>query len=245
MLPIAVGAILYGGLPYFLLVVLMAGLILFEWDNICEGRTPWLLFAVQVAGLLAAAYATSEAISPKGEWVAAYVAVLLLVAWRSGASLVWGLVGLLYAVLPGVGLIYLRHYEEQGGLIVLWMMIIVWSMDTGAYFAGKKIGGPKLAPRISPKKTWAGLIGGMVFAGITGTLAAYVMAFTPLLMMAVAACLMALWSQVGDLVESALKRHFNVKDSGAIIPGHGGVMDRVDGIIFVAPVVAAYYYFML
>ena len=145
-------------------------------------------------------------------------------------------------------MIWLRETVELGGFIVLWCMIIVWSMDTGAYFAGKNIGGPKLAPRISPNKTWAGLVGGALTAVITGLIAGYYFDLAAVHVVwtwqwgiPIAAGL-AIWSQIGDLFESALKRHFAVKDSGAIIPGHGGIMDRVDGVVFAAPVVALFLY---
>ncbi|VAW05872.1 Phosphatidate cytidylyltransferase, partial [hydrothermal vent metagenome] len=157
----------------------------------------------------------------------------------------FALLGLGYALLPAASLLWLRAASDQGGWVVLWMMIIVWSMDTGAYFAGKNIGGPKMAPRISPNKTWAGLIGGTVTAVILGAVAAYYFGFrVNFLILLPLAALLAIWSQIGDLAESALKRHFKVKDSGAIIPGHGGIMDRVDGVIFAAPAIALFLYLL-
>ena len=128
--------------------------------------------------------------------------------------------------------------ESYGWQSVIWLLLIIWAVDIGAYFAGKTIGGPKLAPRISPKKTWAGLIGGTATAGLVSWLAggALEVANDPVLLLAGVG--LGLWSQVGDLIVSQVKRHFGVKDSGAIIPGHGGVLDRIDSLLFTLPVMA-------
>jgi phosphatidate cytidylyltransferase len=128
---------------------------------------------------------------------------------------------------------------DHGLLTVLWLMMMVWACDTGAYFAGRTIGGPKLLPSVSPKKTWAGLIGGMVAAALVGAaMAAWSGLADPVILAAVSAAVAA-FSQVGDLSESAFKRHFGVKDSGDVIPGHGGVLDRVDGLLFAIIIVVA------
>jgi phosphatidate cytidylyltransferase len=139
-------------------------------------------------------------------------------------------IGLLYIGLACLGVIYLR---EQGGLILaLWVFVTVWATDCGAYFAGRAIGGPKLAPRFSPNKTWAGLAGGMVCAGLAAA-AFFVWAGLPLWIIPLSAGL-AVLAQLGDLLESWLKRRAGVKDSSNLIPGHGGVLDRLDGLLPVA-----------
>ncbi|WP_395832439.1 phosphatidate cytidylyltransferase, partial [Elstera sp.] len=120
-----------------------------------------------------------------------------------------------------------------GREMVLWLRGVVWATDTGAYFVGRMIGGPRLAPTISPNKTWAGLIGGMAAAGGIGALiGTSVGGSGPLLALLGAG--LAVVAQTGDLAESALKRHAGVKDSGRMIPGHGGILDRVDGLMPVA-----------
>lgn len=143
--------------------------------------------------------------------------------------------GLLYAGFPVMALLYLR-LQDAGLLLALWCMALVWATDIGAYFAGRSIGGPKLAPAISPNKTWAGLGGGVVAALLLG-LALYRWFDLPWLL-ALASAPLAVLAQIGDLFESGLKRQAGVKDSGRLIPGHGGVMDRVDGLVTVAPVAA-------
>ena len=125
--------------------------------------------------------------------------------------------------------------------MVFWLLAVVWATDIGAYFAGRGIGGPKLAPSISPNKTWAGLIGGALSAGLVGTLAAG-LTDSDATLLVVGGMILAVVAQGGDLLESWCKRHFGVKDSSHIIPGHGGILDRVDGLLAVLPVVFLYYW---
>lgn len=157
--------------------------------------------------------------------------------WSSN-PLLWGAVGLLYIGLPCLALIWLRDQSGHGRHIVFWLFCVVWATDTGAYFAGRAIGGPKLIPSISPNKTWAGLLGGMVCASFVGGLVAAINPVLPAFALAGFASLVAVVSQAGDFTESGIKRSFGVKDASQIIPGHGGVLDRLDGLLFAAPFVA-------
>ena len=127
----------------------------------------------------------------------------------------------------------------NGLAIILWLLAVIWATDIGAYFAGRGIGGPKLAPRISPKKTWAGLAGGMIAAGAVGATAAIVLDWPNAPGVILFSIGLAVIAQGGDLMESAIKRAFKVKDSGSLIPGHGGLLDRLDGLMTAAPSVAA------
>jgi phosphatidate cytidylyltransferase len=140
-----------------------------------------------------------------------------------------------------VALIWLRG-DAQGGLAaILWLMASVWATDTGAYFAGRLIGGPKLAPRLSPNKTWAGLTGAMVAAALVGWAAALLVPQgPPARVLAAAGAGLAIVAQAGDLLESWIKRHFGAKDSSRLIPGHGGLFDRVDGLLTAAVALAAF-----
>lgn len=146
----------------------------------------------------------------------------------------WLIVGGIYLALPCGALIWLRGDDIPGMMTIFWLLAVVWSADSGAFAAGRIIGGPKLAPRISPKKTWAGFLGGVALAGGVASVFAFIWdgqwtaQALPLALWGVA---VAVASQIGDLVESAAKRHFGVKDSSALIPGHGGVLDRVDALI--------------
>jgi phosphatidate cytidylyltransferase len=130
--------------------------------------------------------------------------------------------------------ILLRNDESFGIMAVYWLLFVVWGADTLAYFAGRRIGGPKLLPAISPRKTWAGLAGAIVGGILCSILFALAVDLEGILWLAGVGALLALVEQAGDLFESALKRKAGVKDSGALIPGHGGMLDRVDGLVAAA-----------
>jgi phosphatidate cytidylyltransferase len=125
--------------------------------------------------------------------------------------------------------LWLRSDFERA--LVIWLIAVVWATDTGAYLVGRKLGGPKLAPAISPGKTWSGLAGGVGAAALTGLVAAKLHDDGRVVTLVAASMVLALVAQVGDLFESGLKRRFGAKDSSNLIPGHGGVLDRVDGIL--------------
>lgn len=144
----------------------------------------------------------------------------------------WRALGVAYVTLFGASLLYLRSLDNGFG-IVIFTLLVVWATDIAAYFSGKLIGGPKLLPRVSPNKTWAGLAGGMVAAAFVGGFASVFVPTVTLMQMMFFGALLAVVSQAGDFYESWVKRQFDVKDSGSLIPGHGGVMDRVDGLVTV------------
>jgi len=157
----------------------------------------------------------------------------------------WHLGGLIYIILPCVCLALLRQidtpHDDTGLRLTFSLLVMVWGTDIGAYIAGRIIGGPKIAPKISPNKTWAGLFGGMILAAIaTGALSHYYE--TPIIPHMILAAAIAIIAQTGDFFESWVKRRFGVKDSSNIIPGHGGLLDRLDGLLFAAPVVLAVWY---
>lgn len=149
--------------------------------------------------------------------------------------------GTVYILLPSVALIWLRGDSDEGRLIVIWMLLVVWASDIGAYFAGRAIGGPKMAPRLSPNKTWSGLGGGVLLAVLTSALVANFSGQAEALQLALFGGVLAVVGQIGDVFESSIKRRYNKKDSGVLIPGHGGVLDRLDSLLFVAPVIALFY----
>jgi phosphatidate cytidylyltransferase len=157
-------------------------------------------------------------------------AVADLVAGRPRV-VVWGVLGGTYFGAAGLGFLYLRAMEPQGFNTALWVFLVVAAADVGGYFAGRLIGGPKLWPSVSPKKTWAGAGGGIVLAVVAGALFSWASAGTFFVQVGLVSAAAAVVSQGGDLAESALKRHFGVKDSGRVLPGHGGAMDRFDGLV--------------
>jgi phosphatidate cytidylyltransferase len=160
---------------------------------------------------------------------------LALAAARGSRSRVWAATGFLYAAVLTLVPPVVRDDPGLGLVALLWMFAVVWATDIAAYFTGRRLGGPKLWPRVSPKKTWSGFGGGLaagVLAGLAVALSAERLGWTPLFGWPAVAALSAaasVASQIGDLGESALKRGCDVKDSSHLIPGHGGVMDRVDG----------------
>ena len=155
-----------------------------------------------------------------------------------GWGFAWNAAGFVYALLPAIALLWIRERDLDDGLaLVVWVFIVTWATDIGGYFVGKKFGRRKLAPAISPNKTVEGLFGGVVGAALFGGLWAWATGLgTSLYLLAP---LFAIAAQGGDLFESALKRRAGVKDSGNWLPGHGGLLDRLDGLIPVAILTAA------
>ncbi len=148
----------------------------------------------------------------------------------------WRILGLIYIILPSGSLVYIRN-AANGADIVLWLFLVVWATDIAGLIVGKTVKGPKLAPSISPNKTWSGLIGGVLASMFVGLLSSVIFKESASFFIILSGIL-AIVEQASDLVESKFKRTFGVKDSGNIIPGHGGIMDRVDGLTLTAPVVA-------
>ena len=163
----------------------------------------------------------------------------MLASW--GAA--WKVYGFFYCLLPAISLLLIREQAELAGLgrgpdLLIWVFLVVWSTDIGAYFAGRAIGGPKLAPSISPNKTIAGLVGGVASAAILAGAWANLVKLPAMLLWL--APLFAVAAQLGDLFESGLKRRAGVKDSGTWLPGHGGLLDRLDGLVPVAMLTAGF-----
>jgi phosphatidate cytidylyltransferase len=161
---------------------------------------------------------------------------LVVVALLTPEQRNWSALGFIYAAVAEIASVLLRLDPVKGFAALVFVLVIVWVTDSGGYFAGRGIGGPKLWPRVSPKKTWAGAAGGFVASlAVAGAFAALDLGKAgPLLMIS---GVLSVVSQLGDLFESAVKRRFGVKDSSQIIPGHGGLLDRLDG--FVAAVAMA------
>ncbi|MFO1080714.1 MAG: phosphatidate cytidylyltransferase [Reyranellaceae bacterium] len=138
-----------------------------------------------------------------------------------------------YALAAVLALLWLRHQPNGGRETILWIVACVWATDIGAYFVGRTAGGSKLAPRISPGKTWSGLVGGMAWSAVASAVMGYVFGLGDTVSLALIGAVLAVVAQIGDLLESAAKRRAGVKDSGTLIPGHGGLLDRVDGLVAV------------
>jgi phosphatidate cytidylyltransferase len=191
--------------------------------------------AVLIAAALVASFAGGNVFA----YAVAAVATAMFYEWTRivrGWGAAWYASGFIYALLPALALLWIRERDAHGLELLLWVFLVTWSTDIGAYFVGRAIGKHKLAPSISPGKTVEGLFGGMAVAAFVGS--AWVLGMglgTPLLLLAP---LFAVAAQAGDLFESGMKRRAGVKDSGTWLPGHGGVLDRLDGLVPVAVLTA-------
>lgn len=239
LIPVALAAV-FLGVPFFDALVLVVGLLMaWEWSRLCGGGTLPLAGIVAIGATGAAVLAVSLLGADRALLVVLVGALVTAgVALATRASPAWQALGALYAGLPCVGILWLRSDPVHGLTSILWLLVLVWAIDTGAYAAGRTIGGPKLAPVISPKKTWSGLAGGVVSGLVVGGVAGLVIDGAVPVLLAVVSAVLALVAQAGDLAESALKRHFGVKDSSNLIPGHGGILDRIDGLVAVIMVAA-------
>ncbi|HUL05681.1 MAG TPA: phosphatidate cytidylyltransferase [Candidatus Acidoferrum sp.] len=232
----------YLGPPVWdVLVAVMGALMAWEWARLCDGGRLSRVGASSIAiSPLAVAVGLLSGIVPALVLVGASGVLIGLAARLDGArNPLWLGAGVGYVGLPCLAMAWLRALPGDGLLTLLWVLALVWATDTGAYIAGRGIGGPKLAPRISPNKTWAGLVGGVVAAAAVGVAAALLVQNVAAWFAVFGSAALAVVEQAGDLLESAVKRHFGVKDSSRLIPGHGGVLDRVDGLLAVSLAVAA------
>jgi phosphatidate cytidylyltransferase len=240
LVPLALALVVLGSPSWDVFVALFGAVMAWEWTRICNQGRLGLAGFVTIAAVLTAIAAAAAALYQAAFLILIAGGLFGTVVSRLGGETAasWQGLGAVYVGVPCISILWVRS-ELDGGLeTLLWVLALVWATDTGAYIAGRRIGGAKLAPRISPNKTWAGLGGGIVAAALVG-LAAALWLDTPSvwLLLGVSAAL-AVVEQVGDLAESAFKRRFGVKDSSDIIPGHGGVLDRVDGLLAVIVAVA-------
>lgn len=234
--PLVLLAVYAGGWVFGLFITLIVALGLREWLRLVAPDAP-LRVLVFAHGALLFSMATGIFLTPQlGGMVAAFLTlVLFLFAARDHEETSLRVaVGIPYMAGSGLALLYLRVTPVIGMGLLYYLLAVVWSTDSGAYIAGRMVGGPKLAPTISPNKTWAGLLGGMALAAILGYgVALGFGANLPSVGLGLA-LLLAGVAQLGDLFKSHFKRRAGVKESGSLIPGHGGVLDRIDGLVFAA-----------
>jgi phosphatidate cytidylyltransferase len=249
MIAVALTAVWLGGWPFRLLGAVAAAIMLVEWADMHKAPRQWawigagLLVAV-VLGAVQYYFPVGEvdAVEQGGELVEAIFQERIDTAWLVFAAIAGGAallalasrritlgLGFLYVGLPSAALLILSWLDIGP---VLWVLVVTWATDIFAYFAGRGIGGPKIAPRISPNKTWAGLAGGVAGAALFGWLLATWFEMEPFFLWMGGP--MAVIAQAGDFLESWLKRRAGIKDSGTLLPGHGGVLDRLDGLLAVA-----------
>jgi len=234
MAPIALAAVYVGNywLASFALLVGTVGT--YEWNNMSGVSSKLLTVTNAIIFIIALGAYQRDMVSESLLAIFVGAAICGAISRIRGKSIIWPLWGQLYIGLAIISIVWLQ--DVYGWQAVVWLLLIIWAMDIGAYFAGSSIGGPKLAPKASPNKTWSGLIGGALSACLISWLAGTYLEVAGITTLIIAGFSLALWSQLGDIAESLIKRHFGVKDSGAIIPGHGGVLDRIDSLLFTLPI---------
>jgi phosphatidate cytidylyltransferase len=239
LIPAVLADVWAGGIWFHLFVALIGILMALEWVTIVH-RGSAVQFAIHAAGAMCGALLPLD-VGLAGALIAIAALALLsaaIAAHEDGQGPHWRYLGVPYVSVPPVAFVILREDPVHGIAAIVLVMLMVWAADTFAYFAGRLIGGPKLAPVISPKKTWAGLVGAMAGSALAAFAVAKMLGFRHALVLVAIAGLLAIVEQAGDLFKSAMKRRYGVKDSGRLIPGHGGVIDRVDGLVAVATAAA-------
>lgn len=242
--PAAIGASWLGGPLFAGLVAFLCVLMAYEWSRMVEGveMTP-VFYALGGGGalalILAAAgrYGLAQAVCVIAGALAAYFSM------KGAGRAKWAAFGAAYIIVPCIALVWLRQSVDDGRGLLLLLFAIVWSADTGGYVAGRLVGGPKLSPIVSPAKTWAGAAGGLVAGAVAATIGGpFLFGEAACGAYAAMGASLGLASILGDMAESAFKRTFGIKDMSNFIPGHGGVLDRLDGMIFATIAVTAVLY---
>lgn len=244
LIPVVLGVVYMGGIVMTISLLLLAFALSREWVRMMikpQMQMLNILFYVILFGGFAFSFFERS-------WLTSLYMIALpilfysVIRMRQIASPMLVTFGLFYIFLPIYGAIWVRNMTEDGFLHIVFLLSVVIATDSGAYFSGKFFKGPKLAPKISPNKTISGAIGGIVFACLMAYLMILITGYQPPFPFVMLVVLIAISSQIGDLFESHMKRRSGVKDSGTLIPGHGGALDRIDGYLFALPVFALIIY---
>ncbi len=236
--PLALLCLWAGGTAFVLLIGVGAVGMVLEWLRMCGERARDPAALTVVAGILLAMAAGVDAHAAAGIALLAVAAALAYALARTAGRRGIVAAGVPYIGLAAIALVWLRADPVTGRADLVFLVLVVWASDIGAYLVGRWIGGPRLAPRISPGKTWSGAAGGLVGGCLCGLAVAWGFGTPRSWHVVAVAAVLGVSAQAGDLLESMIKRHFGVKDSGRTIPGHGGLLDRMDGLLTAGPVAA-------
>lgn len=234
--PLAIGAAYLGGIAFLAFWTIAALGVLWEWDALVCGHDKKPVFTIGSVAIVGTCLLWAI-----GRPIPAMILIALgglgVATLASKVRRSWCLAGMVYAGAMLLAPLLLRADMTWGFVAIIFLFAVVWLTDIAAYAGGRMFGGPKLMPRVSPNKTWSGAISGLVIGVGGGIAVAKFAGISNLVAIGLVACVLSIFSQAGDLLESALKRRFSVKDTSGFIPGHGGLMDRLDG--FLTAVVAA------
>ncbi len=233
-----IGTAWLGGWSFALFWFAGAAVVLWEWNRLIIPDAPPVLLGGEVAALGAAVVLLRFFWNPGFALIALGIGAGIALALAPRGRSRWAIGGLVYAAAVVAGPVILRDDAALGFIAILWLFALVWGTDVGAYFAGRSIGGPKLWRQLSPKKTWAGFVGGSLVGAALALVVVRTAGLPATVPLVLVSLVLAMASQGGDLFESFVKRRFSAKDAGTLIPGHGGVMDRLDGFL-VAAILAA------
>lgn len=244
--PLVLGTVFFGNIPFLLMMVVVAAISVHEWGrmtlsdkqgSICKFIAPAAIFCSAATVAISGVFGNPASTI----WLLLFFSAFI---WsynfaHQGASIKKFIIGIIYIVFAIEVMVWIRNFSPNGLFHTMTLILSVWACDTFAYISGKSIGGPKMAPKASPNKTWSGLLGGAF--GSATVLA--VLAFTypdltiggfGVVVYFLLGFVLALFGQAGDILISIVKRHYGVKDTGNVIPGHGGILDRIDALILVA-----------
>lgn len=235
---VALAATIASPWSFLVLVMVGGGLVVWEWGKLTRGSGFDGTALISAVSVVAVAVLAALGRPDLAAFILIATSAVIVFAAPTRVHASWSLAGLAYAALPAFALVWLRGDPAWGAMAVIFLFAVAWTTDTASYGAGRLIGGPNLAPRISPQKTWSGFIVGALTPALVGIAFAATLKSGSAVKLALVGVALALACQIGDLAESWVKRRFGAKDMSQLIPGHGGLLDRVDGFLFAAVLAA-------
>ena len=231
---ICIPPLYFGGWPWAILVALLAGRMMWEWVRMADPAPTRLAYIIPIIGVVIACFYVAQQHLLFAVIVMAIAAIAAAIERARRGGLLWSGLGYLYIVIPSMAIVGIRGVENgfatEGFTKLIYVILIVVAADVGAYFGGSYFKGPKLSPKLSPNKTWSGFFSGLTFGALIGGFVGHIIGLGFPLGFGLAIPIVIL-SVLGDLLESGLKRRLNVKDSGELLPGHGGLLDRLDSLM--------------